>query len=164
MFLDISHTSQENTSARVSFLIRLQAFRSFLQNTSGRLLLKNHGFFVKAFLLMKSFFQRKSVRYTRSHMNCYRYTFLLDTCFQQQIASFRRKHVFQKKESCERLLCNSGFKKNFNFVPSMLTFYFFLPSYCDIFISRGYQEQHEIPLLLIYLIFMWCEKIFVNWD
>ena len=50
VFLKISQNSQENTCARVSFLIKLQAYRCFpvsfakflrspfLQNTSGRLL------------------------------------------------------------------------------------------------------------------------------
>ena len=38
VFLEISQNSQENTCARASFLIKLQAF---LQNTYGRLLLKN---------------------------------------------------------------------------------------------------------------------------
>ena len=59
MFLEISQNSQENTCTRVSFLIKLHAFikketlgqmfscdfceiskNNFLQNTSGRLLLK----------------------------------------------------------------------------------------------------------------------------
>ena len=41
VFLEISQNSQENTCARVSFLIKLQArLRTpFFQNTSGRLLL-----------------------------------------------------------------------------------------------------------------------------
>ena len=56
MFLEVSQTSQENTCARVSFLIKLQASglaqmlfcefceiskTTFLQNTSGRLFLCN---------------------------------------------------------------------------------------------------------------------------
>ena len=38
VFLKISQNSRENTCARVSFLIKLQAY-AFLRNTSGRLLL-----------------------------------------------------------------------------------------------------------------------------
>ena len=39
VFLEISQNSQENTCARVSFLVKLQAQVPFLQNTSRRLLL-----------------------------------------------------------------------------------------------------------------------------
>ena len=40
LFFEILQNSQENTCARVSFLIKLQAWgNTFLQNTSGRLFL-----------------------------------------------------------------------------------------------------------------------------
>ena len=73
MFLEISQNSQENTCARVSFLIKFQAapaisvnFAKFLrtlysQNTSGRLLLyfeiKDVDLFAKEF---------------KTHVHCYR--------------------------------------------------------------------------------------------
>ena len=51
VFLEILQNSLENTCARVSFLIKLQAFFVlFLQNTSGRLLLS----FVNMYLVQEN--------------------------------------------------------------------------------------------------------------
>ena len=75
VFLEISQNSQENTCARISFLIKLRAFpvnfvkflrTAFLQNTFGRLLL---------FIRQKKFFMSyfKETKYNKSKYNKFRF-------------------------------------------------------------------------------------------
>ena len=99
VFLEISQNSQENTCARVSFLVKLQAASAtllkkrlwhrcfpvtfvkflrtpFLQNTSGQVLLKGReSFGTENFVLLQKDFSavfgvKKSIA-TTSHLNMY---------------------------------------------------------------------------------------------